>query len=281
VPVRGEEMVMAKIELGRVGAVVYPSADRAPVAEAVEREVSGFPTIWITGGPLAGLDHVAEVVRGTERARVAPGILAVVRFDSNAVAALYAEMEAQHPGRLVVGLGGAHGPRPIATLDAYLDRLDAAGVPAGARVLAALGPRMFDLARERAGGALPVHVTPEYVARVRGRLGDGCTLAVQQLVVLDTDPARARATVREGSLGFLGQLPAYQASFARMGFTEDEIATLADRLVDGIVAWGDLDRIVARVGELFAAGADHVALSLGGGPDDAWQQLASALAPLG
>jgi probable F420-dependent oxidoreductase len=280
VPVSGEEVVMAKIELGRVGAVIYPGDGQAPVAEAAEREAQGFPTIWITGGPLGSLDHLAEVVRGTERARVAPGILAVVRFDSDAVAALYTEMEAQHPGRLVVGLGGAHGPRPIATLDAYLDRLDAAGVPAERRVLAALGPRMFDLARERAAGALPVHVTADYVAGVRGRLGDGCALAVQQLVVLDSDAARARETVREGSLAFLAQLPAYQASFARMGFTEDEIATLADRLVDGIVAWGDLDRIVARVGELFAAGADHVALSLGGGPDDAWQQLAAALAPL-
>src|SRR5262245_46648213 len=84
------------------------------------------------------------------------------------------------------------GARPIATLNAYLDRLDAAGVPAERRVLAALGPRMFDLARDRAAGALPVHVTPEYVARARGRLGDGCALAVEQLVVLDSDAARAR-----------------------------------------------------------------------------------------
>jgi len=281
VPVTGEEVVMAKIELGRVGAVVHPSEGRAPVAEAAERDAQGFPAIWITGGPLAGLDHLAQVVRGTERARVVPAILAVVRFDADDVAALYADMEAEHPGRFVVGLGGAHGPRPIATLNAYLDRLDAAGVPADVRVLAALGPRMFDLARERAAGALPVHVTPDYVASVRGRLGDGCALAVEQLVVLDSDGPRARESVRQGSLGFLAQLPAYQASFARMGFSEDEIATLADRLVDGIVAWGDLDRIVARVGELFAAGADHVALSLGGGPDDAWQQLAAALAPLG
>src|SRR5262245_46648212 len=106
---------MAKIELGRVGAVIYPSEGQAPAAEAAAREAQGFPTIWITGGPLAGLDHLAQVVRGTERARVAPGILAVVRFDSDAVAALYAEMEAEHPGRFVVGLGGAHGPSPRST----------------------------------------------------------------------------------------------------------------------------------------------------------------------
>ena len=271
---------MAKIDLGRVGAVVNSSPDRAPVAEAAEREALGFPTVWIPGGPLGSLDHLAEVVRGTERARVVPGILAVARFDADDVIALHRLLEAEHPGRLLLGLGGAHGPRPFATLNAYLDRLDAAGISADVRVLAALGPRMFALARERASGALPVLVTAEYVARARDWLGDGCTLAVQQLVVLDDDPTRARATARAGSLGFLGRAPQYQASFARMGFTADEIVGLADRLVDGLVAWGDLDRVVARLGELFAAGADHVALWLGGGPDDAWPQLAEALAPL-
>jgi probable F420-dependent oxidoreductase len=279
-PVTGEVSIMAKIDLGRVGAVVNSSPDRAPVAEAAEREALGFPTLWVPGGPLGSLDHLAEVVRGTERARVAPGILAVSRFDADGVLALYRAMEAEHPGRLVLGLGGAHGPRPFATLNAYLDRLDAAGVSADERVLAALGPRMFALARERASGAFPVLVTTEYVAQARGWLGGGCTLAVQQLVVLDADPARARDTARAGSLGFLGRAPQYQASFARMGFTGDEIEGLADRLVDGLVAWGDQDRVVARVDELFAAGADHVALWLGGGPDDAWPQLAEALAPL-
>jgi probable F420-dependent oxidoreductase len=272
---------MANIDLGRVGAVVYPSEGRAPVAEAAEREASGYATIWITGGQLGGLDQVAEVVRGTERARIAPGILAVVRFDADDVAALYAEIDAEQPGRLVVGLGGAHGPRPIATLNAYLDRLDALGVPADVRVLAALGPRMLDLARERAAGAFPVLVTPEYVAEARARLGDGTALAVEQLVVVEGDGARARDTARNGALGFLGRAPQYRASFARMGFAEDEVDGLADRLVDGVIAWGEPDRVVARVGELFAAGADHVALSLVGGPDEAWRLLAEALAPLG
>jgi probable F420-dependent oxidoreductase len=272
---------MAKIELGRVGAVISPSGDRAPVTEARMLETFGYATIWITGGQLAGLHQVAEVVRGTQRVRVAPGILAVVRFDAEDVAALYREMEAEHLGRLVVGLGGAHGPRPIATLTAYLDRLDTLGVPAEVRVLAALGPRMLDLARERASGAFPVLVTPEYVAEARARLGDETALAVEQLVVMEGDPATARETARNGSLGFLGRAPQYRASFARMGFGEGEIDALGDRLVDGLVAWGEPDRVAERVGELFAAGADHVAISVVGGPDESWQLLAEALAPLG
>jgi len=114
------------------------------------------------------------------------------------------------PGRLIVGLGGAHEPSPPSALTAYLDRLEP--VPATARVLAALGPRMLDLARDRAAGAFPVLVTPDYTASARSRLGDDTTLAIEQLVVVDADPRRARAIAR-GPLGFLGRLPAYQASF--------------------------------------------------------------------
>src|SRR5204863_285245 len=189
-----------------------------------------------TGGPLAGLGRIAEVIRATSRAKVASGIIAVDRFASAEVADLYAQVEASHPGRLVVGLGGAHGPEPLATLSAYLDRLDGAGVPASERVLAASGPRMLELARRRASGVLPVLVTPEYTARTRQRLGGDIALAVEQLVVVDADPDRARAIAR-GPFGFLGSLPQYQANFRRMGFTDDEIATQADHLVDALVAW--------------------------------------------
>jgi probable F420-dependent oxidoreductase len=196
---------------------------------------------------------------------------------------LYAELEAAHPGRFVVGLGGAHGPNPLATLGVYLDRLDSGPrpVPPGARVMAALGPRMLDLARDRAAGAFPVLVTPEYTARARARLGDDTTLAVEQLVVVETDPQRARQIAR-GPLGFFGRVPAYQANFRRMGYTDDEATQLGDRLVDGVVAWGDADTVAARVTEHRQAGADHVAVSLiTDSPHaqvvDQWRQLATRL----
>jgi DNA-binding CsgD family transcriptional regulator len=105
---------------------------------------------------------------------VASGIISVDRFGADEVSALYTGLQATHPGRFVVGLGGAHGPHPLQTLTSYLDRLEA--VPATARVMAALGPKMLDLARRRAAGAFPVLVTPGYTAgarslpdRVRGR----------------------------------------------------------------------------------------------------------------
>jgi probable F420-dependent oxidoreductase len=272
-----------KIELGRTGAALGADAGNAFVDAAVELEQLGYTTIWLTGGPLDNLGQIADVVRATERARVASGILSVDRFPPEDVAALHAELEASHSGRFVVGLGGAHGPNPLATLNAYLDRLDTGSpsVPQAARVMAALGPRMLDLARDRAAGAFPVLITRNYVARARARLGDDHTLAVEQLVVLATDPQRARQLARR-PLGFLGRLPGYQRSFRRMGFADDEIQQLGDRLVDGVVAWGDADKVAARVDELRAAGADHVAISPVTDSDDQplpeWRELAARLA---
>jgi probable F420-dependent oxidoreductase len=269
-----------KIGLGPIGAVVSPGDDGF-VDTAAELEELGYATIWLTGGPLASLSQIADVVRATQRARVATGIISVDRFGAQEVTALFTELEATHPGRFIVGLGGAHGPDPLATLAAYLDQLDSVPVPVTARVLAALGPRMLDLARDRAAGAFPVLVTPEYTARARARLGADATLAVDQLVVVETDLQRARAIAR-GPLGFLGQVPAYQANFRRMGFTDEEITQRADRLVDALVPWGDADTVAAAISRQRQAGADHVAVSLttdasGAQAADQWRQLARRL----
>ncbi|HKE76733.1 MAG TPA: TIGR03620 family F420-dependent LLM class oxidoreductase [Acidimicrobiales bacterium] len=271
---------MAKIDLGPIGVALAPLDDSLlPSVAALEEQ--GYPTVWITGGPLAGLEQVVAAVDATERIRVATGILSVDRFDADAVTALYADLEDRHPGRLVVGLGGAHGARPLGTLGAYLDRLDApGGVPEDRRVLAALGPRMLDLARDRSSGAFPVLVTPGYTRDARARLGDGTTLAVEQMVLVEPDPATARAQARE-RLGFLASLPQYQASFRRMGFAEDDIQNLGDPLIDGLVTWGDIDAVEAGVRAHLDAGADHVAISVVGGATDPpvgeWRALAERL----
>jgi probable F420-dependent oxidoreductase len=278
---------VTKLELGSVGAVVNPGPGHGFVDLAVELEGLGYTTIWLTGGPLEGLEQVAEVVHATKRARVATGIISVDRFPADDVAALFAELEASHPGRFVVGLGGAHGPKPLATLTSYLNRLDVLppneSVPASRRLMAALGPRMVDLARHRSAGAFPVLITPEYTAQVRALLGDEATLAVEQLVVVEPDAERARSIAR-GPLGFLGRVPAYQASFRRQGFAEEEIARLGDRLLDALVARGDVGAAAAHVARQLDSGADHVAVSLTTAPDlpaaaalDRWRQLAAGL----
>jgi probable F420-dependent oxidoreductase len=276
---------MTKLDLGPVGVQVTPGDGQAFLAATGELEALGYATIWLSGGPMKSLDQIREVVAATRNVRVASGIISVDRFDRAAVAATYAELEAAHPGRFVLGLGGARGPRPLRTLGRYLDELDSEPptVPASARVMAALGPRMLQLAHDRAAGAFSFLVTPDYTARARSQLGDGTTLVVGQFVAVEPDPQRARELARRGPLGFLTTAPAYAANLGRMGFSEDEISQLPDRLVDALVAWGDLDAIAARVQAHLRAGADQVTLSLlsaeepGTLPLEPHRQLAKAL----
>jgi probable F420-dependent oxidoreductase len=267
------------IDLGRFG--VATGLDSSPASLDAARAVEdlGYSTLWLTGGPLPGLATVADIVRATERLTVATAVLSVDAYAADDVTSLYDELQAERPDRFIVGLGGAHGPKPIATMESYLDRLD--GVPREVRVLAALGPRMLRMARDRAAGAVPIMITPEYTAEARSLLGDGPVLAVEQLVVLESDPARAREIAAD-PISFLRKLPGYAASFRRMGFTDDEIDQLAPRLLDSLVAWGDVDTIAARLDEYRTAGADHIALNVltgitGPQPIDEWRVLAGAL----
>jgi probable F420-dependent oxidoreductase len=268
---------MAGLPLGTYGAVVAPSEGLELVETARALEEMGFSTIWLTGGPLSSLSQVADVVRGTTRATIATGIIPIVTFGSKEVDDLYADLERTDPGRFVVGLGGAHGPDPIPTLEAYLDRLL---VPQSARLLAALGPRMLRMAQEKASGAFPVLVTPAWTANARAALDPGTTLAVEQLVVLETDADRARSVAR-GPLSFLSTVPAYQANFRRMGFTDDDIASVSDRLVDALVPWGDPDSVAGRIRAQLEAGAEHAALSVVSTDNpprlEEWQALADAV----
>jgi probable F420-dependent oxidoreductase len=156
-------------------------------------------------------------------------------------------------------------------------------VPAVARVLAALRPRMLQLARERAAGAYPLLVTPGYTARARSLLGEDAAPVVGQFVILDPDPERTRALAR-GPLGFMTRAGSgYAANLRRMGFAEEEVAQVSDRLVDAVVAWGDLDAVAARIAEHLRAGTDQVALSVlsadppGSLPVRQWRRLAKAL----
>jgi probable F420-dependent oxidoreductase len=278
---------MTKLELGRIGVGMTPGEGATFLGAARELEELGYATIWLSGGPLRSLQQIADVVGATRTIRVGSGIISVDRFDREAVAATYAGIDGRHPGRFIVGLGGAHGPRPLRTLAAYLDELDSVPptVPASARVLAALGPRMLRLARERAAGAYPFLVTPDYTAEARSRLGGDAALVIGQLVAVETDPERARELAR-GPLRFMtARGGGYAANLQRMGFAEDDIARLSERLVDAVVAWGDPDAVAARVSAHLRAGADQVALSvLSGDPPGSlpmaqWRQLAGALIP--
>jgi probable F420-dependent oxidoreductase len=164
----------------------------------------------------------------------------------------------------------------------YLDVLDAEGVPAERRVLAALGPRVLRLAAERTAGAHPYLVTPEHSRQARVILGTGKLLAPEQRVVLEADPARARAIGRPSVRPYL-RLTNYTANLQRLGFMPEDVAgDGTDRLIDALVVSGDDKRIRQRFEEHHEAGADHVAVQLIAEPgidlDDGFRRLAGLLA---
>ncbi|HEX2284633.1 MAG TPA: TIGR03620 family F420-dependent LLM class oxidoreductase [Mycobacterium sp.] len=264
--------------LGPIGlASAHPYTDDAAVVaeEARHAESLGFSTLWRSGN----LPMLAAAVRATKTMPVATGIIPVSSVPATDVVSTYRALE---PGRFIVGLGGAHNARPLDTLNAYLDELDAAGVPASSRVLAALGPNMLALARDRANGAYPFLVTPQYVTDARAALGGDRLLAVLLMVIPVTDREAARRAAAE-PLNFLTKVGGYRRNLLRLGFSESDIDDVSDRLLDGIAAWGPVDAIAARVGEYRAAGADQVVLRILGVDDMAtWRtRLAEALIDVG
>jgi probable F420-dependent oxidoreductase len=272
---------VSKLDLGRAGTALTVSDTW--LDEAAELEQLGYSTLWLPGGQIGNLGRLASLVAATTTVRVVPAIIPLDVYSPELVAGLSAQLEATAPGRFVAGLGGPQQPRPLRALNAVLDYLDHADppVPAGRRLLAALGPRKLALARDRSAGAILLLVTPAYVSVARQLLGGDRTLVVDAMVVLDDDPARARETARR-PVSFLSCLPGYRASFARMGFADADISAASDTLVDQVVIWGDAGKVAARIGEYTDAGADHVMLHVlhsegQPGPAEAARELAGRL----
>jgi probable F420-dependent oxidoreductase len=283
------------IALGRIG--VWSSelryGDRqTALAEAVALENLGYGAIWIPGG--IGGDLFADVTAlldATDHLAVATGILNVWMHPAAEVAASHDAVRGAHPGRFLLGLGISHGPlidahggkyeRPMESMTRYLDDLDGASapVPVDERIIAALGPRMLQLAKERSAGTHPYLVTPEHTARARAALGAGVVVAPEQAAVLEPDPAVARAIGRKHLEIYL-KLPNYTGNFLRIGYKPEDLENGgSDRLVDGLVAWGDEDAVSARVQAHWDAGADHVCLQMLRRQDEAvpseqWRRLA-------
>ena len=274
--------------------------DAAEVRDAAaELEALGYTALWIpdVGGDVFGA--LRALLEPTSTIIAATGILNLWMHAAPEVGEQFAAIEVDHPGRTLLGIGVSHSllieqthpgqyEKPLQVTRRYLDELDAVSptVPADRRVLAALGPKMLELARDRAGGAHPYLVTPEHTKIAREVLGEGPLLLPEQHVVLETDADRARAVAR-AALSVYMQLPNYVNNWRRLGFGEDDFADGgSDRLIDHIVVWGDEKTITARVQAHFDAGADHVCVQAYTGtertdfPRAEWRALAPALVGL-
>jgi probable F420-dependent oxidoreductase len=271
------------MDVARLGPLgVWTTIDQWSAAESAHfarrLEEWGYGALWLPEAvgrdPFTALGFL---VGQTERLIFATGIANIYARDPMTMRASRETLGEASGGRFVLGLGVSHGHlvagvrkheygKPLSTMRDYLERMQSAlymgpqpkePVPV---VLAALREKMLGLAASEARGAHPYFVPPEHTARAREIMGPEAWLCPEQMVLRESDPAKARAVARANMKIYLG-LPNYQNNLKWLGFEDADFADGgSDRLVDAIVAWGD-DRVIAdRIRAHHDAGANHVCI---------------------
>ena len=294
-------MRKAKIDLGKVGlwtGILDSMPSSAANELCAEASELGFKTIWIPEAvgrdPFVGAMRILE---NTSDLVIATGIANIYARDAMTMANGQRSIEEAHPGRFLLGLGVSHlhlvewvrkhdYSKPLTYMREYLKAMHKARFMAVGPselpeiVLAALGPKMLELAASETAGAHPYFVPPEHTQMAREVMGSDALLYPEQMVVLEDDPGVARSVARQHMKTYAA-LPNYANNLIRLGYDAVDIESLADNVVDAVVAWGSLDQIRNRVNEHFDAGADHVCVQvLTEEPHqvrDGWRKLAPAL----
>jgi probable F420-dependent oxidoreductase len=276
------------MELTRFGVFTGPRlvGDDELVEAAKLAEQLGFGALWRGGSPEPA--KLGPVLAGTDRLVAATGIVNVWSTPPDVAAAQHHELTTAYPNRFLLGIGIGHREataeyqRPLAVMNEYLDALDAAPqpVPKDQRCIAALGPKMLDLSRERTLGTHPYFSSLEHTRAARERLGPEPLIALSIACVVDTDDERGRASARNYAAMYL-RLSNYTNNLLRHEFTEQDIADGgSDRLIDTLIPHGSPEHIAQAAHEHLDAGADHICLQVvefQGVPRDQWTELARAL----
>ncbi|MFD1538601.1 TIGR03620 family F420-dependent LLM class oxidoreductase [Nonomuraea guangzhouensis] len=286
------------MDVGRFGVWTFDFEDQpaSMMRESIqELEELGWPAFWIPERDgREAMTHAGFLLSSTERITVINGIARIWSREPRWTQGAALLLADAYPDRHLLGLGfggGRPGAKPLQAMNDYLDEMDAAtsaNPPPRApmrRLLAAYGPKMLELARDRSEGAHTYHVTVEHTAQAREVLGAGPFLGVEHAVLFETDPGKAREIAREHLHVYL--TTKYNiAKFLRLGYTEADIdgGRGSDRLVDDLVFWGDLDTIVGKLHDHLEAGADHVGIQVlgiepGRSAMPRWRELAEALLP--
>lgn len=265
-------------QVGRLGVWCWlDMLDAAGAADFARRiEALGFSTLWLPEAVGRDPFVLTTFLAGhTTTLRFATGIASIYARDAMTMNTLQRTTAELTGDRFILGIGVSHAHlvagvrkhdygKPVATMRAYLEAMKGKpymAPPLAAEpplVIAALREKMLGLARDLAHGAHPYFVPPEHTQRARAILGPDRWLAVEQMVLLETDAAKARAIARAQMKIYAG-LPNYRNNLKWLGYGDADFeGGCSDRLVDAIVAWGDEKAIAKRVQEHFDAGADHV-----------------------
>lgn len=287
------------LSLGRFGLYTFdfehqPAAQMRESIRELERQ--GWRAFWFpeVDGREA-LTQAGFLLSCTEQMHIINGIAQIWSREPQRTVSASLLLADAYPGRHVLGLGVGRsrpGIKPLAAMAGYLDEMDAFKpsnpVPKGPmhRILAAYGPRMLELARDRSAGAHTYHVNVAHTAHARKILGPNAFLGVEHAVLFETDPDKARAIAREHLRTYLDPGSTYNlAKFRRLGYSDQDISNGgSDRIVDDLVYWGSLDSITRRLHAHIEAGADHVAIQVigiehGQSAMPYWRALGEALLP--
>lgn len=289
------------MKFGKFGVFTFTDVLDAKQCAELARNVDdlGYSTLWypeaLAYEPFA---IGAYLLSHSKRLVVGSGIANIYARDATAAVMGHNSLNRLYDGRFVLGLGVSHAPlvadmrgheyqKPVATMRAYLDRMEQAWTALGGApdakqvVLAALGPQMSKLSAERTLGAFPYNITPQQARLSRAAMGGKGAIICEQKVCLTTDPVLARKVARE-ALSFYMGLPNYVNNWFRLGFDQSDLKDGgSERLLDAMVVWGSADQIKTRFKDYFDKGADQVviqALRTDGQPGPDWKAL-EALAP--
>jgi probable F420-dependent oxidoreductase len=268
------------MDLGKIGIWTMLEAmtmrETLDFARTIEKQ--GYQALWIPEGP--GRDpfaHSAYLLSHTESLAIATGIANIWARDAMAMASGARTVAEISAGRFILGIGVSHKPvvgnrghtyaKPYSYMKEYLPPLKDAlkkssqTQPQIPLLIAALHPKMLELAATQTDGTHPYFVPPEHTAKVRAQIGPAPWICVEQAVILEEDPATARAAARKHMSFYVTQLPNYRNNLKALGWQDVDFANgCSDRLVDAIVAWGNENRIRDRVQAHFTAGATHVCI---------------------
>ena len=267
------------MNLGKLGVWFFldnlNSHDSAETAKRIES--LGYSAFWLpeTVGKNP-LILASWLLSQTTNLVVATGIANIYNREPGVALAAQNSLAEQSDGRFLLGLGVSHKPLveglrglnygpPVKTMKDYLEKMEASPYTAITHrekpptIIAALGPKMLELAASKSNGAHPYFSSPEHTAMARSIMGPDAWLCVEQKVILEEDPSKARTLARANATMYQS-LPNYRNNWLRMGLTEEDITQSSDKFIDTTFAWGNPTQIKSRIDEHFDAGASHVCI---------------------
>ncbi|HEV7419264.1 MAG TPA: TIGR03620 family F420-dependent LLM class oxidoreductase [Mycobacterium sp.] len=271
---------LARERLGPIGAWIGGPEHTADSADLQRRELRRldeldfYGSVW-TGETVGGRDVYAQLgvwLAATGRIAVGSGIANVWARAPQAAQAAAATLAEAYPERFIHGVGIGHAMQaqqvggdyrtPITAMRDYLRRMDEEhaqspfAVPPFPRVIAAVGPRMLDLAAEYADGAHPYFVPVEHTVEARRRLGREALLIPEQSVLVEPDDTTLAAYRQRIAIGTT--IGHYRKNLLKFGLTEHDLDTANDRFFHRVAVAGSPEHVAQRIVEHLQAGADHV-----------------------